>query len=72
MTKQLKDKNEFIDELYRATTCCYHRDRPTTQHIISGIGEYPNYGIIYVNCAQTFFDSSCNCDLGSAIYRWCL
>ena len=37
-TKQLKDENELIDERYRATTCCYHRDRPTTYYIISEKG----------------------------------
>ena len=57
-TKPLKDEKELIDERYRATTCCYHRDRPMTHYIISGIGEYPNYGKCYIckSCAD-FFDS---------------
>ena len=50
--------------LYRATTCSYHRDRPTTHYIISGIGEYPYYGKRYICklCAD-FFDSLSNCEL---------
>ena len=34
--KQLKDENELIDERYKATACCYHRDGPSSHILVTG------------------------------------
>ena len=60
-TKQLKDENELIDERYRATTCCYHRDRPSSHILVTGQGNYPNYNEFFICkwCADWFDEQDC-------------
>ena len=59
--KQLKDENELIDERNKATTCCYHRDRPSSHILVTGQGIYPNYNEFFIckSCVDWFDEQHC-------------
>ena len=63
LSKQLKDENELIDERYKVTTCCYHRDRdrPSSHILVTGQGNYPNYNEFFIckSCMDWFDEQDC-------------
>ena len=47
-TKRMEGEDSLIEMRYKATTCCYHRDRPSSHILVTGQGNYPNYNEFFI------------------------